>query len=119
MNERTARKAREWLIELGVRTNLRGFGMIVDAVDILLEDPYAPLVRDVYTTVGQKHGVSASAVERNIRTAVESAFRSGGHEALEKMFGGLISEKSGKVDNGAFIHTLAIRLKDWEWGDES
>ena len=117
MNEKTARKTREWLMQIGVRPSLGGFNMIVDAVGILLDNPSAQMGKGVYAPIGEKHGVRASGVERRIRFAIESAFLDGNIEALEKMFTGLISRKKGKVDNATFLHTIALKLKDSEAND--
>lgn len=117
MDERTARVAREMLMEIGVQTNLRGFGLIIDAIDILLKNPNANTVKDVYFTVGKKNDISTVAVERDIRHAIERTFANGNVSALETMFKSQIKPGSGKVTNRAFLNTLAIRVKDWEKTD--
>ena len=117
MDEKTARKTREWLMQIGVRPNLAGFSMIVDAVEIIMDNPHARMGKEVYAPVGEKQGVKPWNVERSIRHAIETAFLNGDIEALEKMFTGLPSRKNGKVSNATFLHTIVVKLKDSEADD--
>lgn len=109
------RKVKQLLLEVGVNPAEAGYKYLADAVHITVEDAAAG--REASTIMGLYEDVAAlenstttaARVERCIRYAIERAFnkRSAG---LDAMFRHIEDEKSGKVTNGCFIRTLAMKI---------
>ena len=60
------------LIEVGVPTNLKGFGYLRQAIEIVYNDPSAinDVLKGMYSSIAKSNNTSVSCVERNIRTAL-------------------------------------------------
>lgn len=59
------------MLEFGITPNLVGFWRICDAMEVLHREGGNINLQDVYTEVSKKYNCSCTAVERNIRTAVQ------------------------------------------------
>ena len=71
-----------------------GYGELLGCVMIAMEEEdRLRYVGGIYYEVGKKHHISASGVERNIRTLLTYAWENGGKEPLEKLAGGILYEK--------------------------
>lgn len=71
-----------------------GYRELKDCVEMALEEEERLLyVSRIYYDVGKKHHISASGVERNIRTLLSHVWKNGGQEALEELSGGKLYEK--------------------------
>lgn len=62
---------------LGITRNYRGFRRTVLAIELVLEEPerLENVTRDVYRVVAMRSECNPAAVERNLRTVVERAWR--------------------------------------------
>ena len=68
---------KETLRSLGITTNYYGFHRTLSAVELVLEnnDRLQAVTREIYWTVAERCGCKRAAVERNIRTVVQRAWR--------------------------------------------
>ena len=99
------KKIENALIEMGIYPNLKGFGYICEAVEILENNNRdMKIVDGVYREISEKIGVTKLSVERAIRHAITKADRKG--EAFKKYIG------IENATNAAFLHTLALRMKE-------
>lgn len=106
---------RKHLIRMEMPTNVRGFVYLLDAVELLAQDPSLQhnLVQGLYADIGILHQAPYTNIERCIRTAVEKAFELGDINYIYRHFGTRVQEKTGKTKNGDFIEILAqIVLED-------
>lgn len=60
------------LFRLGIKPKNKGFGYLLDAIKIAIEDPVAAslITKCVYVDIARKYRVSPYAVERDIRTVI-------------------------------------------------
>ena len=61
---------------VGIRANLKGYGYLIKVITCGVVDPELlhPISRGAYAVVSENAGVDISCVERNIRTAIDSAY---------------------------------------------
>lgn len=97
------------LLALGITPNLKGFNVIIDMVDLLNSGKYTRF-NDMYAALSDKYGTKVSAVERSIRFATTKIDVNS--ETYKKYIGADLTNKSGKIVNTVFIHTLAHRIKE-------
>ena len=91
--------------------NLLGFGYLVDAVEIWIERGRSREVTKVlYQEIAAKNGTKSKRVERAIRHAIEMAYELYGGEDFAALFGTKDNPENGKLTNGEFIATLALRV---------
>lgn len=91
------------LHDIGVKANVSGYGYIIDGVILMLQRQNYSMVRGIYNEIGCMHDKTYASVERNIRSAIESAFKRCPVDTLEKYFKNCISWDSGKITNGEFL----------------
>jgi len=70
-------RIKDTLRSLGITTNYYGFHGVLSAVELVLEDGdrLQSVTREIYWAVAEKSGCKRAAVERNIRTVVQRAWR--------------------------------------------
>ncbi|HHW14096.1 MAG TPA: sporulation transcription factor Spo0A [Firmicutes bacterium] len=102
------------LRRLEVPPEFKGAGYLREAVLLVLEDErnLAEVTKRLYPEIGQRFGVSASVVERNLRHVIEHTWTYGNVDALYEVFGATVRANSGKPTNSSFIARLAdlVRL---------
>nr|MDD6336245.1 sporulation initiation factor Spo0A C-terminal domain-containing protein [bacterium] len=106
-------RASQWMDYLGMSRRLKGFRMICLAIT------YASLYpcmmdrasKGVYPAVGQKLGYSPQAVERNIRTAIESLWVHADPKRLYRALGAIVAEDRGKPTNREMIAYMAELIR--------
>ncbi len=61
---------------LGIRPNLAGYHLLIDAIITTLRTPdlLKSLTKGLYPIIAKEYGKNARAVERNMRRAIDSAF---------------------------------------------
>ncbi len=76
------------LRRLGICTTYKGYKATVLALTLALEDENRlnSITREIYTEVAKRLGSTPSAIEKNLRTVVQRAWRMN-HGDLEKMAG--------------------------------
>ena len=96
---------RDLLLYLGTPDHLNGYDMAVYAIKLCIEDRnyLNKISRVLYPEVADKFNTYPCRVERAIRFLVSETFQRGNKVALEKVFGTLVSEESGKVTNSEFL----------------
>lgn len=88
----------------------QGYRELKECISIALEDEDRLLyVGGIYYEVAQKHQITASGVERNIRTVLNHAWENGGQKSLEKLSGGTFYEKPSASE---LIEILVCSIKE-------
>lgn len=97
---------------LTVRPGLRADAFLPDMAALAVVHP--PLLADLkgrlYPLVARRHGITPAAVERDLRTLVESTWSRGDLAALERFFGHSVDPEKGKPTNKAFLCQLQQKL---------
>lgn len=98
------------LNDLGIGTAYRGYGIAADAAGLCARDhgAFRCLRQRVYQPLGQARGITAMAVERDLRTLAEAAWRRG-RGALEHM---ARCELSAPPSAGQLLAILAQGLEE-------
>ncbi len=104
--------ARSLLRALTARPGLRAWDFLPDMAALTVVHP--PLTEDLrgklYPLVARRHGMTPAAVERSLRTLVESTWNRGSLHALERFFGHSVDPEKGKPTNKEFLCRLQERL---------
>ena len=93
---------------LGVSASIQGYYLIVDAVMLAIADMsiLSSMTKRLYPTLSKMHGISAQAVERAMRHAIERSWQNGNTELLYDVFGYTVSSHSDRPANGVYISML-------------
>jgi len=92
---------------------MRGKAYLEEALLLCLKDGQRlKNLRDlVYAPIARDRGVSPASVERDMRYAIEAAWRYGRLQALHENFGYTVLPERGKPTNRAFLAQLTEDLK--------
>lgn len=103
--------AKEYLIELGINPALAGFGGLVSILTLVIERPDAlqQLCNIVYPEVAKAEGCKASAVYRNVRTAISDWVSTAPTSKIDELFRGRWLH--GTVSNKTFIARVAVAIR--------
>ena len=108
---RTEEMASALLRMLEVPQRLKAWDFLPEMCALTVVHP--PLLTDLqhglYPLIGQRHGLSAGAVERRLRLCVESTWIHGSLPALERFFGASVDPEKGKPTNREFL----CRAQEW------
>lgn len=108
------------LLAMGFEAKLRGFGCLVEAVLVKMQDPSQQITKELYPAVVHICGGNSQQVERAIRSAIEKAWIHGDGAVWRQCFQPDGQGKLRKPSNGTFISSLATRIKmDRESGEQS
>lgn len=101
------------LSEVGVPTNLLGYGYLHTALTLLLSDASLSrcISRSLYPRVAEAHEATVSGVERAIRHAICQTFARGGAERYRAALGRIASSVGDRPTNAEFIAQAAERLR--------
>jgi two-component system response regulator (stage 0 sporulation protein A) len=101
------------LHEMGIPTNIKGFGCVRDAIMMAVNDwdIMNYITKGLYPAIAKKRDTTPNRVERAIRHAIEVAFDRGCASAFEEIFGNSYSPHKGKPTNGEFIATIADKIR--------
>lgn len=93
---------------------INGFLYLQDAVELALSNRgmLQAITTRLYPMIAQRHQVSPSCVELNIRTAIELTFERGDLAFLYEYFGSSVREASGKPTNSEFIAGLTELVRN-------
>lgn len=105
--------AEQMLREMGLRRELRAAAFLPEAAALCAACPpfLTALTGALYPRLGAQHGLRPAAVERNIRSALESLWSSGHLSALEKWFGHTVDPEKGRPTNREFLAMTAEHLR--------
>lgn len=98
-------KMREMLMKMGISANLKGFRVILDAIEILKTQQIHTNITTIYDFIGKKEGSSSSDIERAIRYSITRAYING--NILRKMY-------KRKPNNSAFLYDLVFNFDVFE-----
>ena len=87
----------------------RGYQILMECIQLALNSEETLLyITGIYMAVAPKYHIAWNCVERNIRTALDHAWTSGGKEQLDLISGGVMYEKPTV---GELIEILSCYLK--------
>ena len=95
------------LFELWVATSRLGFVNCREAILMLAENPTASLSKDIYPVLAEAQGVSATAIEKNIRDAITDAYNRRSEPVWRRYFPTAPDGRIPKPSNRLFLSTLA------------
>lgn len=103
------------LLALGFQPSYKGFAQLVDILHLELENNYFGhgLTKRVYPVVAKKHNTTASAVERNVRTAIIAACDKRQGILLNRFFSTISSDIPTNHEVISFLGTL-LKSDDWD-----
>lgn len=106
-------KVSRLLSEIGVPRNLLGCAYLRTGLTLLLQEPALgrTITRSLYPRIAEKHGTSASSVERAIRHAISQTFARCGSEGYRAALGRLASSVGDRPTNSEFLAQAAERLR--------
>jgi two-component system response regulator (stage 0 sporulation protein A) len=68
-----------------VTSKYKGYLLIIDATLLYLEKDFIQITKDIYPTLAQKHNMSTTSIERDIRTVVETCWKNNRRAVQEIM----------------------------------
>lgn len=102
----------EYLIRIGVKSNLKGFQYLKQAISQkVLEPQSVESTTNLYKYIAESNKTTWTRVERAIRDAIEKAWLQGNVEEQQRIFGYTVSKKRGKPTNSEFIAMMLERIK--------
>lgn len=106
-------QAQALLTHLGMPSQLLGRKSIALAVCYLsaFSPPTPPLKHWLYPHLAREEAISPAAVERRIRSAIESTWLHGNLQAQSELFGFTVSAERGKPTNAEFLFLLSEHLR--------
>lgn len=108
--------ARALLDELGLREELRAAAFLPEMIAWCAVHP--PLLEAVtgrlYPCFAQRYGLRPGAVERDVRSALESLWSRGSLPAIEKWFGHTVDPEKGRPTNREFLALTAEHVRQQE-----
>ena len=99
--------------EIGVPAHIKGYQYLRSAIVIAVGDMdiLNSITKQLYPTIAQMYGTTASRVERAIRHAIEVAWSRGKIETINELFGYTISAGKGKPTNSEFVALIADKIR--------
>lgn len=90
-----------------------GFDYLREAVKLcLIDEKMINSITDkLYPKLADKFKTSSEIIERNMRNAVDSAYKSGGLLNLNQFFSVLIYKQNYKMSNSEFISIIVEKIK--------
>lgn len=111
-----ASAARALLEELGLRRELRAAAFLPDMVAWCAAHP--PMLQGVtgrlYPCFARQYGLRPGAVERDLRSALESLWSRGSLPAIDKWFGHTVDPEKGRPTNREFLALAAEHVRRLE-----
>lgn len=106
-------KISDFLHELGVPANIRGYLYLREAISMVTEEIQllSGITKILYPMIAEQHETTPSRVERAIRHAIEVAWSRGNIDAINRLFGFTVDHRRGKPTNSEFIAMVADRLR--------
>jgi two-component system response regulator (stage 0 sporulation protein A) len=102
----------EMLLAAGIVPSVKGFHFLREAVKDGMENPLLleNMSRQMYLHLGLKFNTAAAAVEKAIRTAIETAWERGKLENINAFFYVKVFSASEKPTNREFVTLLADKF---------
>ena len=105
--------AGELLEELGLRPELRAAAFLPEMIAWCAAHPpmLAAVTGRLYPCFAEKYGLRSGAVERDLRSALESLWSRGRLPAVEKWFGHTVDPEKGRPTNREFLALTAEHVR--------
>ena len=99
--------------EIGVPAHIKGYQYLREAIMMVVQDIdiINQITKQLYPEIAEKYRTTPSRVERAIRHAIEVAWARGKNDAVESIFGYMVSAAKGKPTNSEFIAMIADKLR--------
>ncbi len=103
----------ENLLAFGIMPKLSGFKYLREAIRqcFLDESLLRNLVNRLYPSVAKVFNTSSAIVERNMRNALDNAYRNGGFLYLNDYFNSIVYTMDYKMTNGEFLALVVLKIK--------
>ncbi len=98
------------MLHIGISPSRAGFKLIRDAMWLYLQG-YTKM-KDINQALAKRHAISPSAVERDMRTALNAITDSNAYERLNRIYGIEVFTKADPISTKRFIATLCEGLYD-------
>ena len=113
-NKQIERRISKLLMNLGIRTNLKGYKFLLKSIlygynDFEMVDCVTKIL---YPQLAKEYQSTSEKVERSIRHAIKIAWDSSGDRQVYKRIGLIISDDSKRPTNSQFITTAIEYLKN-------
>lgn len=101
------------LHDVGVPVNIKGYTYLIDALDLVINDPEVPfsMTQSIYIPIAKQHGVKPEQVSRAIKRAIDIAWDRGDLDTLQSYFGYTVSNTRGMPTNGEFVSIIGETLR--------
>lgn len=99
------------LLALGMSTHKKGFRYCRMGVLMLAEDPSRQVTKEIYPVIAREFGTSSTAVEKAIRSAIDSAWSQRSNELWRQYFTPASSGQVPRPTNTEFLSRLADALE--------
>lgn len=96
---------------MGVSPNLKGYGYLIDAINYILEskETTVSITKHIYPFIAKKYSSSTAKIERSIRHAIETAWKTGNEDIFEHYLGFMPTKKP---TNSQFVTAVAEYIKE-------
>lgn len=95
------------LLHMRFAPKLGGYSYLIDAIPLYAKDPSQAITKELYVTVGQRHGKAGPLVERAIRNAIDKAWQQGDPAVWRQYFPCGPDGTVPRPSNGSFITRMA------------
>lgn len=95
------------LLALNVSTHKKGFRYCRQGILMLAEDPSAQITKGIYPAIAKQCGTSSTAVEKAIRSAIDSAWENRSNDLWRQYFTPAPNGQVPKPTNTQFLTRLA------------
>ena len=101
------------LQQMVIKRSLVGFRFLVEAVMLYMKCPeeHVHITNDIYPEIARRMQVTTMAVERSIRSAIESAFTRANITRLQRYYPFPYDDEHGRPTNTQFISNMARRIR--------
>ena len=99
-------------ITVGIPAHIKGYQFLREAIKLAIDKPEIinSITKELYPSIANHFGTSASKVERAIRHAIEVAWNRGKIENINTVFGIKVYNNNEKPTNGEFIALVADKM---------
>ncbi len=103
----------EIIHEIGVPAHIKGYQYLRSAIVMAVNDMdiLNSITKQLYPSIAEMYGTTASRVERAIRHAIEVAWGRGRMDTINDLFGYTVSAGKGKPTNSEFIALIADKIR--------
>lgn len=99
--------------DMGIPAHIKGYHYLREAIVMSIKDITVlnRVTYDLYPVIAKKYGTSRTAVERAMRTAIETGWSRGNVEKFHELFGYTINSDKGRPTNSEFIALITDELR--------